>query len=227
MEIVFNSKFADKLSFLGGTALRLIYDNNRFSEDLDFDNFGITEAEFDALAGEIKAGLEAQGLETEIGTAHKGAYRCSIRLPEILFANELSPYKDEKILIHIDSAAHDFSYQPERKVINKFDVFSEILVTPADILLSQKIYAAMNRKRAKGRDFYDIVFLLSFARPNYEYLKNKIGINNSSELKEKIIKVTGGLDFEELARDVERFLFDPGDVKRIKMFISYMKSLDF
>jgi len=227
LEIIFNSKFADKLSFLGGTALRIVHENSRFSEDLDFDNFGLNETEFGALAGEIKAGLESENLKTEISAAHSGAYRCSVRLPEILFANEFSPYKDEKILIHIDSAAHDFSYRPERRVINKFDVFSEIFVTPADILLSQKIYAAINRKRAKGRDFYDIVFLLSFAKPNYEYLKKKIGASNFSELKEKMIKVTGGLDFDELARDVERFLFNPGDVKRIKMFIPYIKSLDF
>jgi predicted nucleotidyltransferase component of viral defense system len=227
LEIIFNSEFADKLSFLGGTALRIVYDNGRFSEDLDFDNFGLAEAEFDALAGEIKARLESEDLKTEISTAHKGVYRCSICLPEVLFANELSPYKDEKILIHIDSAAHDFLYQPAKKVINKFDVFSEIFTTPPDILLSQKIYAAMNRKRAKGRDFYDIVFLLSFAKPNYEYLKKKIGVSNPSELKEKLIKATGEFDFDELARDVERFLFNPGDIKRIKMFIPYIKSLDF
>jgi len=227
LEIIFNSQFAGKLSFLGGTALRIVYGNNRFSEDLDFDNFGITETEFNTLAWEIKAGLESEGLKTEIRSVFKDAYRCSIRFPEILFANELSPYKDEKILIHIDSAAHNFLYQPEKKVINKFDVFSEIFVTPAEILLSQKIYAAINRRRAKGRDFYDTIFLLSFAKPNYEYLKKKIGVRNPSELKDEIIKRTSGFNFDELARDVERFLFNPSDVKRIKMFIPYIKSLEF
>lgn len=226
LEIIFDSKSAGKLSFLGGTALRIVYGNSRFSEDLDFDNFGITESEFGALAREIKAGLESEGLKAEMNVAYKGAYRCSIRLPEILFANELSPHKDEKILIHIDSAAHNFLYQPLKKVINKFDVFSEIFTTPPDILLSQKIYAATNRKRAQGRDFYDIIFLLSFARPNYEYLEKKMGIKNSSELKDEIIKKTGGFDFDELARDAERFLFNSSDAKRIKMFIPYIKSLD-
>jgi predicted nucleotidyltransferase component of viral defense system len=227
LEIIFNSKFSGKLSFLGGTALRIVYGNNRFSEDLDFDNFGLSEAEFKILAQEIKSGLESEGLKTEMSSVVKGAYRCSIRLPEILFANQLSPYKDEKILIHIDSVAHNFSYRPEKKVINKFDVFSEIFTTPPDILLSQKIYAAMNRKRAKGRDFYDIVFLLSFAKPDYQYLKKKIGVSNFSGLKEEMIKATGKFDFDELARDAERFLFNSDDVKRIKSFIPYIKSLDY
>ena len=38
LQIIFNSEYANKLSFLGGTALKIIYDNSRFSEDLDFDN---------------------------------------------------------------------------------------------------------------------------------------------------------------------------------------------
>lgn len=37
LEIIFYSKQADKLSFIGGTALSIIYGNSRFSEDLDFD----------------------------------------------------------------------------------------------------------------------------------------------------------------------------------------------
>jgi len=54
LEIIFNSETGRSLAFLGGTALRILYNSNRFSEDLDFDNFGLTEAEFAALAGEVK-----------------------------------------------------------------------------------------------------------------------------------------------------------------------------
>ena len=39
LEIIFNSRLAPKLSFIGGTALRIVHENTRFSEDLDFDNF--------------------------------------------------------------------------------------------------------------------------------------------------------------------------------------------
>jgi len=71
-----------------------------------------------------------EGLKVEIDTVSKGAYRCRVRLPDILFINELSSHQEEKILIQIDSLAHEFEYQPERKILNKFDVFSEIFVTP-------------------------------------------------------------------------------------------------
>ncbi len=145
LEIIFASEFAAKLSFLGGTALRIVYGNNRFSEDIDFDNFGLQDNEFDGIAQRVRAGLEVQGLRVKIDVVGKGAYRCRVRLPDILFVNELSPHQEEKILIQIDSAAHDFAYQPDKKILNKFDVFSEIFATPPDLLLSQKVYAAINR----------------------------------------------------------------------------------
>jgi predicted nucleotidyltransferase component of viral defense system len=222
LEIIFTSEYAAKLSFLGGTALRIVYGNTRFSEDLDFDNFALDEKEFDGLAQKVRAGLEVQGLKVEVGTVAKGAYRCRVRLPDILFINELSPHQEEKILIQIDSAAHHFQYKPDKKILNKFDVFSEIFVTPPDLLLSQKINAAVNRKRAKGRDFYDIVFLFSFTGPNYDYLREKLDISNKVELREFFSKNLPSFDFNELGRDVRSFLFNPADARKVELFPQFI-----
>lgn len=222
LEIIFTSEYAPRLSFLGGTALRIVYDNARFSEDLDFDNFGLNDLEFNDLSKKICAGLEAEGLKAEVDVVGQGAYRCRVRLPDILFINELSSHREEKILIQIDSVAHDFSYEFDKKILNKFDVFSEIFVTPTDILLSQKIYAAMNRKRAKGRDFYDIVFLLSFTKPNYNYLQLKLGISGSELLRKNLLKSIEKLDFKELGRDVQSFLFNAADSKKVELFLGFI-----
>ena len=35
LEIVFTSKYASKMVFIGGTCLRIIHQNQRFSEDLE------------------------------------------------------------------------------------------------------------------------------------------------------------------------------------------------
>lgn len=226
LEIIFTSAHANKLSFLGGTALRIIHGNARFSEDLDFDNFRLQEAEFSDLAKIVRNGLTALGLQTEVNTVNKGAYRCNIRLPEILALNDLSPHKEEKILIQIDSVAHDFVYQPDEKIINKFDVFSKIFVTPPSILLSQKLFAALNRKRAKGRDFYDIVFLLAFTKPDYAYLSLKIDCKTPEELRAKVMKVAERLDFEDLAQDVSPFLFEASDAKKVKLFPMFIAGAD-
>ncbi|MBI5421099.1 MAG: nucleotidyl transferase AbiEii/AbiGii toxin family protein [Parcubacteria group bacterium] len=227
LEIIFNSKIGQQLAFLGGTSLRIVYGNNRFSEDLDFDNFGLTEEQFSSLADEVKKGLELQGYVIEIKNVFKGAYRSYIRMPGILFGNALSPLQEEKILIQIDTAPHDFEYTRELKIINKFDVFTQIYTTPLDILLSQKIYAAFNRSRAKGRDFFDIVFLLPQTKPNYAYLEQKLGIKNGKELKESLLFKISEFDFDQLANDVEPFLINTEDTKKVKLFVSYITSLDF
>lgn len=226
LELIFASQYATKLSFLGGTALRIIYGNTRFSEDLDFDNFMLQENEFDDLAQVVRAGLELQGMKAEITLAGKDAYRCNIRLPDILFTNNLSAHYDEKILIQIDSLAHEFTYQPDKKILNKFDVFSEIFVTPLDILLSQKMYAAIHRKRAKGRDFYDIVYLLTLTKPNYTYLQLKIGAGDEKTLRQRLLELSATLDFMELGRDVRSFLFNPSDVRKIELFPEFIKQVE-
>ncbi len=225
LEIIFNSKPGQKMSFLGGTALRIVYGSPRFSEDLDFDNFGLTEEDFTALADKIRIDLARQGYQVEIKNVFKGTYRCYVKLPEVLFDNELSDLRQEKIVIQIDTAPHLFEYGLELKNINKFDVFTQIYATPVDIILSQKIYAALNRKRAKGRDFYDIVFLLSRTMPNYEYLDVKLGIKDGSDLKNILLSKAADFDFEAMAEDVKPFLTDDSDVKRVKLFLPYIKGL--
>ncbi|MCX6714184.1 MAG: nucleotidyl transferase AbiEii/AbiGii toxin family protein [Candidatus Vogelbacteria bacterium] len=227
LEIIFNSKYAQDLIFLGGTALRIIYNNSRFSEDLDFDNFTLTEEQFADLANEVKKGLELQGYEVEIKNVFKGAYRSYIRLPNVLFDNEVSNLKEEKIMIQIDTVPHAFDYQKDTKILNKFDVFTQIFVTPIDILLSQKIYAALNRSRAKGRDFFDIVFLIPQTKPNYEYLDKKLSVKNGQELKEALLTKTADFDFADLAKDIEPFLINSEDSKKVKMFREYLTSIEF
>lgn len=226
LEIIFNSALAPKLAFLGGTALRIVYDNSRFSEDLDFDNFGLNQNDFSLLAAEIEKNLGKEGYKIEIRNVFKGAYRCYIKIPNILFANKISNLEGEKIMIQIDTAPHNFGYAPDKKILNKFDVFTHIFTTPMDILLSQKIYAILNRKRAKGRDFFDVLFLLQKTKPNYDYLEKKIKIKNGKELKDCLITYAQQINFKELIGDIEPFLFNPSDGKRIEMFEEYIRQAE-
>ena len=225
LEIIFNSKLGAKLSFIGGTALRIVHENSRFSEDLDFDNFQLSEDDFLLLTKEIQTGLEMEGYHAEIRNVLKRAFRCYIKLPQVLFDNAMSDLQHEKILIQVDTEQHDFAYSPDKVFLNKFDIFTQIAVTPPDILLAQKFYALLSRKRAKGRDFYDVVFLLQKAKPNYDYLKQKTGLANSEALKEKVLDYLQGHNLKDLAKDVEPFLFQPSDSKKIILFADFIKQV--
>ncbi|MEA1883673.1 MAG: nucleotidyl transferase AbiEii/AbiGii toxin family protein [Thermotogota bacterium] len=225
MEIIFGSKQSECLSFLGGTAIRMLHGNKRFSEDLDFDNFGLKENEFENLATGIRKKLKMEGYNAKIKNVFKNAYHCHVRIPGLLFDSGLSGHKEEKILIQIDTEPQHFDYLPDNLIINKFDVFCRIRVTPPDILLSQKIVAIFNRKRKMGRDFYDTLFLFGKVRPNFDFLRQKIGVQDMAELKEHLLSLCKAIDFAALARDVEPFLFSAIDAKKVLAFPDYINQI--
>jgi len=225
LEAIFDSEFGEKLSFMGGTAIHIIHQNNRFSEDLDFDNIGLNEKDFERLSQLVQRRLDLEGYKLEIRNVYKSAYRSYISFLDILFENRLSAHREEKLLIQIDAEPQKFDYRPEKIILNRFDVFLRINVVPVDILLAQKIYAIFNRKRAMGRDFYDAVFLLGKTKPNMDYIRSKLEIKNK-ELKDKLLRKCNDFDFKYLAKDAEPFLFIPNDSKKVLYFCDYIKSLD-
>lgn len=223
---IFNSEYAAKLVFLGGTALRIVHGSTRFSEDLDFDNLGLTGQEFTNLSTIIQRDLALEGLEVEVSTVTKNAYRIKIRIPKLLFDSGLSSMDTHKILIQVDTVPQNFEYVPDKPLLNKFDVFTQINAVPKDLLLAQKIYAAVNRKRTMGRDFFDIVFLSGIgAKPNFAYLEKTIGVGNQEDLKKYLLEKTALLNFEDLAKDVEPLLFDPRDKKKVLLFREFIHLL--
>jgi predicted nucleotidyltransferase component of viral defense system len=219
LEILFESPFAKHFSFLGGTCLRLVHGNTRFSEDLDFDNFGLTDADFDAVANHIHKHLERQGYRVEVANVHRGAYRCKVRFPGLLFEQGLSGHREEKILIQLDTESQGFPFQPETFILNRFGLFTRIIVTPPGLLLAQKLYTLVNRPRAKGRDYFDVVFLFSQAvQPDYAYLEAKMSAGTPELLRRVISDLLERVNLEELADDVRPFLFFAEDDRRVRYF---------
>ncbi|OGW81299.1 MAG: hypothetical protein A3C47_06080 [Omnitrophica bacterium RIFCSPHIGHO2_02_FULL_51_18] len=222
---IFGGKHGSMLVFMGGTAIHIVHGVARFSEDLDFDDKGMTRDGFHAMAQEVKRNLVLEGFSVEAGVSFKGAFSADIKITNLLFESGLSGHKEEKILIKIDAQPQDFSYKPERIVINKFDVFCGIVVVPAAILLSQKFYAILNRKRAMGRDFFDAAFLAGLVKPDFRYLKAKAGIADKESLKSALLVRCGRLDFKQLAKDAEPFVFVPRDAKKIETFSEWVKGM--
>jgi predicted nucleotidyltransferase component of viral defense system len=224
LEIIYNSAYSNKLVFMGGTALRIIYDNTRFSEDLDFDNLGMTFAEFLKLAEMIKEKLILEGYEVEAAGRQRGAFIASVKIKDILYDFGFSTHSAHKMNLEIDAETQNFKYQPDQKLLNKFDVFTSVFAVPIDILLSQKIFAILKRPRTMGRDLYDVVFLFGRTRPNLKYLKDKSGLDNMLEIKEALILKLKGLDLKKMAEDIKPFIFEKTDARKIEFFMDYLKS---
>ena len=213
------------MCFIGGTCTRMLYGTSRFSEDLDFDNFALTINEFSSLSNYVKKELELNGYEVEIKIVSKKAFRCYVKIPKLLLEEGLTNFSNEKIIIQIASESQGYDYKSQKFLVNEFEVFTHILTAPSSILLSQKLWAILNRKVLKGRDLYDVTFLYSFTKPDFNYLKFKANIENSANLKEALIKKLKNANLNKLAKDVEPFLINSSEIKRILNFKDFVKAI--
>jgi predicted nucleotidyltransferase component of viral defense system len=186
LEIIYDSEFGEKLVFMGRTAARIIHENTRFSEDLDFDNVGLSQSDFEHLTALTQRKLEQEGYTVEISNIFRSAFTCNIKISGLLFEYKLTGHRAEKILIKINTEPQNYNYQPDKIILNKFDVFLRINVVPVDILFAQKLYAIFGRRRTMGRDFYDAVFLLGKTKPNLDYLKLKHKVKDEADLKKRL-----------------------------------------
>jgi predicted nucleotidyltransferase component of viral defense system len=223
LEALSQQKQGKDLVFMGGTAIRLVYQSQRFSEDLDFDNRGLKPDQYQQLMTTIKRQLELEGLLVEIKLRFKAAYHCYFKFSGLLQQFDLTKQKKEKIMIRFDAADQGYDYQHDLKLLNKFDVFARVPVVPVDLLLAQKILAALQRERAKGRDFYDIVFLKAQAEPDMIYLKQKADISSQKELKQALLDRSQSVNFEQLAQELRPFLMSAQDQERVLHFKQFVQ----
>lgn len=225
LEIIYTSDYAKRLILMGGTAIRILHANKRFSEDLDFDNKGLGKDGFEDLVNIIKKKMKLEGYNISTRNNFNNAFRSYIKIHDIMYEFSLTSHIKENIDLRLDAEPQGYDYIPEKPFLNKFDVFTQILIVPVEILLSQKIYAIFNRKRTMGRDFFDVVFLMGKTKPDYGYLKNKLGIKHKEELRSRLLALCDNIDLKILARDVRPFLFNPEDSKKVRLFSDFISNV--
>jgi len=217
LDALFKLPGSEYLSFIGGTAVRILHQSVRFSEDLDFDNFGLSFADFEALVEAACRDMEYKGFIVEYRVVERWAFHCYIRFPEMLYKTGLSPDKGRKILVRIDTEAKEKHYEPQVVVLNKFGVFRRILAAPPPVLLAQKMMAVLYRKREKGRDLFDVSFLMGLTRPDFTYIEKSLGVDESQFTK-MFTERLDALDLNFLADDVAPFLFTADQKDRVLFF---------
>lgn len=220
LDIIYSLGYGEKLVFLGGTALRIVYNNQRFSEDLDFDNLGLSEDDFKKMIKIIKDRLEKEGLIVETKTTTKASVRCYLKFPRLLFEKNISPHEDENLTIQIDTFPQNYSFTPSIVNLDNFDVYTKIKVVPENLLLSQKIVCAFDRKRMMGRDFFDINYLVNNrkVKPDFSYLSKKKNINNEKELISEMKKEFANVNFKQMGEDVSFLLMKKEHQERVTNF---------
>ena len=218
LAIIFSHPTSRKLSFLGGTCLRMVYLLPRFSEDLDFDNKKLSQDEFYQLGQYLKVQLEKRGYVVEIRFVSKGAFHCYLKFPGLLRQYDTSAQKGEKILIQVDTFDQGVEYETDTYILDKFEFFTRIKVTPKNIILAQKLWTITQRSRLKGRDFFDSMFLLQTTQPDITFLQSKFGNDDLAKIGDRILKSLREADYKKLADDVRPFLADPTQADKISLF---------
>ena len=221
LDLIYSSEYGSRLVFMGGTAIHIIHGNRRFSEDLDFDNKGLSKEDFEGLSQNVLRKLELYGYSVEIQNRYRGAFRCFVKFPGIFYQHGISGHLRQKLTIQIDCEPQNVDYKAERVILNKFDIFMKINAVPPEVLLAQKILAILNRLRPMGRDFYDAIFLFSKTEPNYNFLREK---NNIKEIKKKLLLKCEKINFKKLAEEIKPFLFYPDDAEKIMLFPDFIRT---
>lgn len=216
--------YISKLAFIGGTNLRLIKGIDRFSEDLDFDCKDLTEQKFVEMTDGVITFLRHSGLNVETrdkANSKLTAFRRNIFFPEFLFELGLTGHSEERFLLKIEAQSQGVAYPIEMRHVQRCGFFFSLPVPPDSVLLGMKFSALL--ARAKGRDFYDCMFLMQQSKPSYEFLKERAGIANTDDLKKAITDKLATIDLNVKKRDFEHLLFNTHSADRILLFPEFVE----
>jgi len=211
LDFLSGSRYIGKLCFIGGTSLRLVKGIDRFSEDLDFDCKGLSAEEFHTMTDDVVRFLQRNGLPAvpkEKESDRLTALRRTITFPEYLFSLGLASEseRNRKFVLKIEAQDQGVVYPRESALISACGFHFSMPIPPADTLCSMKLSTIL--KRAKGRDFYDSLFLMNMSRPDYGYLGIKDGIHDAESLDRAMKEKLAVTDLNQKAKDFEYLIFN-------------------
>ena len=216
LDYLSTSPYVRKLSFIGGTNLRLVMGIDRFSEDIDFDCTDLSHDEFINMTDSVQQFLYHNGFRVELKEHESDkiqAFRRSIYFPELMFNLGLSGHREERFLIKLEAQDQQVNYRPTFAYVKGCGYFFPFPLPSVGVLCAMKIAAMLSRK--KGRDFYDVLFLLSQTEPDYTFLTKKCGIRNLNELKKNIAEMLIQIDLKNKMKDFEHLLLNKSNSRKI------------
>ena len=227
LDWIARSTWSAKLTFIGGTNLRLTKGIDRFSEDLDFDCKDFGEGDFRALTDGLVSYLVGNGLPAvakERESDKLTAFRRSILFPGLLNDLGLSAFAEERFLMKVEMQDQGRAYERASAMVKTCGFFFPVGVPPDSVLCAMKLCALLTR--AKGRDFYDAMFLLPRTEPDYGFLSAfHPEIVDKASLKKALRAKAASVDLNLKRRDVEHLLFRHEQAELVTRFPEFVDSL--
>jgi hypothetical protein len=229
---LYRAGFFEKAAFYGGTALRIFYGLDRFSEDLDFSllevepEFSLNKyqdaivQEFDALGMHVSIREKQKTNLTNIDSAFLKSETIwrELILEGIIPQNGMEQVANVKIKIEVDREP-PLGFETEDKLLLKpFSFYVKCLTLPN--LFAGKMHALLFRKwgeNVKGRDWYDMEWyikkgtslnlnhFLIRAIDSGDWHKETI---TETEFRELLAKKIDDVKMNYIINDIKRFVRD-------------------
>jgi len=229
---LWRSKFFEHGAFCGGTALRILYGLDRFSEDLDFSllrfdkKFQLSkylvalEKELAAFGFQVTVEQKNKSLSSAVQSAFLKTETVGALLAitsDEAISHGIPAGKLLKIKIEIDTEPPP-GFNTETKYLLRPISFGVRTYTLPD-LFAGKLHAILCRQwksRVKGRDWYDLVwYVANYPQVHLIHLEERMrqsghwqqeGMLGKDELTNLLSDAVGTLDIEQAKKDVIPFI---------------------
>ena len=188
---LYRQKDADHLLFKGGTALRVVWQSPRFSEDLDFTGTNASIRAIESVLEKTLVGIEGEGIHVKIDEAKKtsGGYFSILQ-----FEGEGNR---GEIQLEVSLRAPGKAKGDTALIPSEFLPAFTLIHLEEKILVHEKVAALLTR--AKPRDFYDLYFILR------SRLAFKEVFQKDKSLKGKLLEAMGNTKLNAKS-ELKRFL---------------------
>lgn len=141
----------DKIYFKGGTALRMLYDSPRFSEDLDFSSSLTSIHPIEQAVLEALAEIERENIRPELQESKRtsGGYLAIMTFQ----------LQADTVSLQLDISLREGRKRGEPiTVASSYIPAFTVIALVREQLVEEKVKALLSRQKA--RDFYDLYFIL-------------------------------------------------------------------
>ena len=223
---LWRGKFFEHAAFYGGTALRIFYNLDRFSEDLDF-TLLVPRAQWrwsqyeDSIITELRSyGFDASFVEKEkrVQSAVKSAFLKETTVQELL---KIGVRSDLMIRIGVEiDTDPPLRFESENRFLSQPVPVAIKCVNEAS-LFAAKMRSALFRvwkKHVKGRDWYDVVWFIRRKTPLRLSLFSELGGEKNDLDRDAFLKMANEridqLDIPAAIEDIVHFVRDGESIRK-------------
>jgi hypothetical protein len=210
---IYRSKWGSRLYFMGGTCLRFCHRLRRFSEDLDFNAKRLSTRDFHGLTEKAVKDLGLEGLEAEYGEGG-GLTTAYLNFPEAMRAYGITDGRGFDLMVKLEVNQPRWRLQTRPHVVSQYGYNYTLTAMAESSLITEKLAAMLDRSR--GRDIYDLVYMLGRRFPFDRGVLRACGfMGEPGELVTAHLRGLGDKEVRRLANQVKPFLFREEDVELV------------